>query len=373
MAVTLATTPQYPAAGRAVRVDFTVTGDGNYLRGYYTDAPVGSEARATLERSGASRAEAFVTDAGKPWTFTPDIGGVYTFQIEQITKGASDYGGGYQDSPDGFLTETVIGSSTVTLSVGQRVTQRVGFGGDTATLTLFVIGDTVRPSSFDLHGFTSPALDDAKTDKSKTAALNSGVLGAVAGLANQTTTALLDNFVTVFDNLATVFAAHASSVVFHINADTDNQLDTPDLNPDSPEGLRQSVLKLLTLLDRHMRNDDGGSSTSLGGTGTAVAGAGYHHDNKTDWTNAVLSVGSGNGTLDTFVALADAWRAYNGHFGLGPVHEYVDVVNAPTALPPLLNLHRLFLAELQKQSPTAPASVNSGVTALVHSAGFEES
>jgi hypothetical protein len=366
MPTTIATTPQYPAAGASVRVDFSVTGGGNYLRGYYTDAPLGSEIKDALAKSGASRIDAFSTDSGKPWLFTPDAGGVYTLQVEQLSKGASDYGGGYEGSPEGFLSETAIDSSTVTLAVGQRVTQRVGFGGDTATLTLFVIGDYVRPSSFDLQGFTSPSLDDARTDKAKTAALNGNVLTAVYALANQAVTTLLGSLSTVFNSLASAYTTHAASHIYHINADTTNALTAADLTPDSPQGLRQSVTRLVTLLDRHMRNDDGG------GTGTALAGSGYHNSDTTDWRNALL-VTSGGDTLDTFVAIADAWRAYAGHFGTLALHQATDVVNTPGTLPPLLDLQRLFLAEIQKQNPTAPASVNAGVTALVHGAGFEES
>ena len=371
MTVAIVTTPQYPAAGRSTRVDFTVTGTGNYLRGYFTDAPIGSEAKTALINSGASRLAAFTTDAGKPWLFTPDLGGVYTLQIDQLTKGATNYGGGYQDSPDGFLTETVISSTVVTLSVGQKVTQRIGFAGDTATLTLFVIGDTIRATTFDQVGFTSPIVGDAKTMKARTAALNSGVLAAVSALIGQTASTLVGTLSTVFDGLYNAYSNHLTSVVYHGQPDTDNLPVYGDLGPTSPAGLKISVTHLLTLLDRHMRNDNGGSSIAAGGTGTAWGGIGYHTFNRSDWNSALLGLSAGE-ALDTFVALADVWRAYSSHIANTAVHTVADTVNVPAALPPLLNLHRLFLAEIQKQSPTAPASVNAGVTALVHSAGFEE-
>lgn len=371
MTVTAATTPQYPAAGRASLVAFTVAGAGNYLKGYFTDAPIGSEAKTELLNTGATRFPAFVTDANKLWQFTPDVGGVYSLEIEQYTKGATGYGGGYQDSPSGYLTEALVATSSLTISVGQKVTQKIGFGPDTATLTLFVIGTVVRATTFDAYGFTSPLIDDAKTAKAATAALNSGVLAAVSGLTDQDVSALLGTVQAAFNTMLGAYQLHANSSSYHPNADHDNNPRPSDQmsSPPSPEGIKRSVSKFLRLLDQHMRNDDGGSATSIGGTGSQP----YHVSNLADWANVLLTTSTGD-VLDTFSALADSWRAYIGHCANTAVHTVADVTNnIPAALPPLLALHALFLAEIQKQSPTAPASVNAGVTALVHAAGFEES
>lgn len=356
-----------------MRVDFSVAGAGNYLRGYYADAPLGSEAQESLTKSGATRIPAFVTDSGKPWLFTPDVGGVYTFQIEQISKGAASYGGGYENAPDGFLTETVESTSTVALYVGQKVTQRIGFGADTATLTLFVIGDSIQQSSFDLHGFTSPIIEEPKTSKAETSALNTTVVAAVAALVGELASVAIGDLAAVFDDLIGAFQGHLIETGIHLNDDTDNTPQIFDLTPDSPVGLRQAMVRLLTLLDQHMRNDNNnGTPVALPGWAASGTGSGYFHENnRVDWKNALLSTSAGD-QLDTFIALADAWRAYTAHRLDDNVHANADVVNVAAALPALLNLHALFLSGIQAQSPTAPPSVNTGVTALVHSAGFEE-
>lgn len=365
---TIATTPQYPAANIAVRVDFTVTGGGNYLRGYYTDAPLGSEAKTALLGSGASRLPAFTTDSDKPWIFTPDVGGIYTFQVEQLSKGASDYGGGYEGSPDSFLSETVIDISIVTLTVGQFVTQQVGFGGDTATLTLFIHGSTIRATTFDRVGLTSPIISEPSSKKATTAMLNPAVLAAVSVLSDKTTTDALGDLSIVYNDLFARFNNHiGTGGGFHATLDTDNSLTHPYLSPTSPEGLKSSVCELLHRLDQHMRNDDGGSATTIGGTGSHP----YHVNGYVDWDNAVFTVGVSD-MHSSFVGLADAWRAFHGHNLDTRVHGPLIAQYNPSPLPLLLSVHELFLAELHKQSPVAPASVNPGVTQLVHGAGFEE-
>lgn len=369
MSVSVTTTPQYPAVGTATRVDFTLTGAGNYLKGYFTDAPIGSEAKTKLLNSGAARTEAFVTDSNKPWLFTPDAGGIYTIQVDQYTKGATGYGGGYQDSPAGFAQELLVSSSTITIPAGQRVTQKIGFGPDTATLTLFVIGNTVRATRFDQEGFTSPLISDARTPKAATAALNAGVVAAVSAFANVPASTLIGDIPAVIDDFFFKYGGHRFSGVYHSHNDTDNVPDTAaDVapNPPSVEGEKSSATRMVKLLGQHMRNDNGGTATSVGGTSSAN----YH--STVDWPNALLVTGIGD-QLDAIAAIADVWRAYEAHRLNTVSHAVADTFWVLNALPPLLNVHALFLTELAKQSPTAPASVNAGVTALIHGAGFEES
>lgn len=375
MSVTATTTPTYPVGGRDIIVAFTITGTGNYLKGYFTDAPIGSAVKTKLTSTGATRMPAFEVDAAKTWTLSgdqADKGGVYVLTVEQYTKGIA-YGGGYQDSPASFATETLISSSTVAILVGQKVTQKIGIGGDTATLTLFVVGNTVRASTDLLHGFTSPIIDDTKSPKALTASLNTGVLTAVAALADQLTSTVLGDPAGVLSDILVKYSIHALSLTYHAAADTDNIVSTAFANPSSPEGLNKSCAELRRRLDQHMRNDTGGGTPSAPLTPGTGSGA-YHvvsTVNLADWQNALLNTSPG-AVLDTFVAIADLWRAYHDHLASTAVHLTADVSHRPTALPPLLAVHELFLAELQKQSPTAPASVNSGVTALVHGAGFEE-
>jgi len=367
MAVTFTTQPQYAAAGRDTFVAFSVTGTGNFLRGFFTDAPIGSEVKTQLLNSGSARVPAFDSDTDKTWTFRPDVGGVYSFQVEQYQKGTSNYGGGYQDSPDGFRTETLTETSNTTLSVGQKLTQRIGFGGDTATLTLFVVGDVIRATTFDQYGFTSPLISDAKTPKALTASLNPGVIAAAATLVGMASATALQNPPGILDNIVAAFNAHIVDATYHPTPDTDNGASAAYLSAESPEGLKRAVTQLLKLLDQHMRGDDGGTTTSTGGTGTRP----YHVSSQTDWLNAALATNAGD-TLDTFVALCDLWRAYDGHVRNAVVHSAPGPAHTPSPLFGLPKLHVLFLAQLSTPTPTAPPSVNAAVTALIHGAGFEE-
>jgi hypothetical protein len=91
-----------------------------------------------------------------------------------------------------------------------------------------------------------------------------------------------------------------------------------------------------------------------------------------DWTNKPIARSFGD-TAQARIALADCWRAYEAHRATtGAIHNSADSTNTLSALPPLLALDRAFLSEIQKASPTAPATANAGVTVLVHGAGFTE-
>ena len=366
MTTTITATPLYPVANTPVIIGFS-TGTGNFVKGYYTDAPIGSKVKTELLKTKASRIAAFTQDAGKTVTVTPEIPGVYTFTIEEFTKGASAHGGAYQDDPAGFQTETLLSSTSgITLSVGQKVTQRVGTGPDTATLTLFIVSATVRRSTEELHGFTSPLISDAKTGKAETAMLNTAIVAAVDALADVTVATMLGSPSGVVDDLISKTNAHLTQATVHAANDTDNSTSTAFTAPTTPKGLQASVSELLQNLRWHMRNDDG--------AGGGVGSKGYHvvtAINHADWANSLLVTSAGE-ILDTFVAIADLWRAYEAHRVSTAVHANADSTNTLTALPALLNIHRLILAELQKYGPTAPASVNAGVTALLHGAGFEE-
>ncbi len=308
---------------------------------------------------------------------TLDAGGVYTFQVEEILKGATAYGGGYQDSPDGQQPESILGTSVVTVSVGQRITQQIGSGGDTATLTIFVVGDTIVPTTFTQHGFTSPLIGEPSTPKAKTAMLNAGVLDAVAALSGASASSALGNLAAVFDGIVTAFRLHQADAA-HPYPDANNFMYNSDLTPSAPIALEQAVRKLLRMLDQHMKNDDNGrlphsSLSDWAPAGSGTGSLGYHVDNKVDWGNALLSLSTG-GDGGTFVALADAWRAYDGHRQNTAVHlpggGYDAASYVPGGLPALLNVHVLFLTEIQKQSPTTRPSVNAGATVLIHGAGF---
>jgi hypothetical protein len=366
MSTTITATPAYPVANTPVIIGFS-TASGNFVKAYYTDAPIGSKVKTELLKTKASRIAAFTSDAGKTVTLTPELPGVYTFTIEEFTKGASSHGGAYQDDPAGFQTETLLSTTTgITLSVGQKVTQRVGTGPDTATLTLFIVEATVRRSTEELHGFTSPLISDAKTGKAETAMLNTAIVAAVDALADVTVATMLGSPSTVLDDLITKFDAHLTQATVHDSNDTDNAVSSAFSSPTTPVGMQNTATELLRRLRWHMRNDDGAG----GGVGSKV----YHKTggvNHADWVNVLLVSAAGD-IRDTIVAIADLWRAYEAHRVSTAVHTNADNTNSLTALPALLNIHRLFLAELQKYGPTAPASVNAGVTTLIHGAGFEE-
>lgn len=371
MAVSFSTqTPTYATVNTGASVTFSLSAGGNFLRLWCTAAPDGAKLKSELDQSSAARVFVFEGDATATWKFMPDAGGVFVFAAQEYTKGATPgFRGAYTGDPRGFETETKIGSeASLSIQIGQRITQKLGVGSDTATLAIHVFGATIRATTFDVHGETTPFLLEASTTKAKTAVVDATVLSSLAALVaggGVAAATALGTLSSIADDIIQKFNAHRSQATVHAANDPTNVISRAYESPTTPASLQRTVAEILRMLDRHMRNDDGSSA----GTG----GVAYHFVgsiNRADWANALIAQPPGDLTA-CIVGLSDAWRAYEGHRVNTGVHTSADTVNTLTALSPLLTLHKAFLSSIQATSPTPPNTANAGVVTLVHGGGFK--
>jgi hypothetical protein len=140
---TLSTVPAYPPPNWETRVTFTLTeSNTNWVRVWVTAAPEGSELRAKLDAKAAlNRFEVYAGPGGANalWKQTFGVGGKYTLVAQEYTRGATEFGGGYQNDARGAQTETKVGAeSTLSLHIGQRLTSTISAGADSVDLALWV-------------------------------------------------------------------------------------------------------------------------------------------------------------------------------------------------------------------------------------------
>lgn len=366
MAITLAQVPTYPAPGRKVRVTVSASGGGDFARVWLTDAPLGSEWRKKLAESTASRLEIAACDVGQAFEFTPDVGGAYVCAAQEYTLGATAHGGAYDGDPDGYQTETKVGSeSTLYLYVGERLKQTIGTGADTAVLAVWVWNDTIRQTTLAEHGEVTPALSNPSTDRARIASLDAAVVVALTALVNQSASTALGTLSTVLTNIGTKLLAHEALLTSHANADEDNEPDTRVDLASGVEGVVTAAQNLATLLSRHIRNDDAGS-------GTLTAASSYHVISAVpviDWTN--IPAFQNCATIEQALSvIASVWEAYESHRVSTAVHIAADSTNTLTSLPLLLRVHKAFSAAVRAMAPTAPGVVNAATARLVFGAGF---
>lgn len=367
MAITLTSEPSLPLAGKTVKLTLTPSGGGNYVKLLCSDAPQGSALRNELDETGATRVAVLEGDTGKRHDFTPDKPGAYVFVALEITKGAAatDPGGGYPGAPAGYLSETPVSSTTVTLRVGSRLTMPVGAGADTGEIVLYVWDATIRPTLASTHAEISPRINDPKTDRARNAALSSGVVAALAALSGVAASTAVGTLSTVVTDLIDKFNAHLTQATVHAANDSNNAIDGAYRNPSTPEALKQSVNELLRKFKRHILNDNSAGPGS----------AGYHAPGSNragDWAARPIAENTGD-LAQTLIALAGLHRHYETHRATaGTIHNNADGTNVATALPALPALHSAFIAELVKTAPTAPSTANAGAVTLVSAAGMRE-
>ncbi len=367
MALTLTATPTYPAPGKPCKLTFASGAGGQIVKLFATTAPVGTLLRKEIDDSQLGRKAIGQCDIAGYILFAPEKPGVYVFAAEEYTGGAFGYGGGYERDPNASPSETFVSTTVLSLSVGSRLTCTMGTGPDLVTLTFWVFGADVRATTLEHHGEVTPTLSNPTSPKAAAAMEVAAVRSAIAAFVGNSATTIVGTPATVIDNLIQKYEAHRVSVVFHANADADNSISGAFRDPSTPDGVANSATEFLLKLDRHMRN------TWAGGVGP---GSGNYHlpggVSRADWANIPLVQSAGPlEPLSQVIALADAWRAYEAH-RISSVHAASDTTNTATALPLLHEAHRLFLVELKKTSPTAGATVNTGVPRFVYSGGMTE-
>ena len=364
MAVTLSSSVAVVTAAAPIRLTFTATA-GNFVRVWCTAAPTGSRLRGKLDADKSTRVHVQDTDSSKAFDYTFDVAGAYQLAASELREGAAPYGGGYQGAPDAERSEVIIGESALTFYVAAALKTTLGQGPDIADLVLFVSNDAICETTIAVHGRSSPAIEKPKSNKAKTAAESAAVTSRLPDLLGSAAGAIGDLSAIVTDAIDK-FNNHAQSSIFHNAADTSNLISAAFRNPTSPESLRRSVSVLLKSLSSHIRND---SVVTPAGTGTAA----WHvisSIQQVDWEAIPLFESASSS--DQIRAIADAWRSFEAHRA-SAAHNTPDAANALGELPVILDVHRLFLAELASLNPTAPNTENPAKTILVHGAGFEES
>lgn len=367
MSVAVSASVAVVTAKAAIRLTFTATG-GNFVRVWCTAAPPGSKLRGKLDKDRLTQTLFVDADSGAAIDYTFDVSGAYQLSATEMTKGAAPYGGGHQGAPDAERTETILGSTALTFYVASAIKSTLGHGQDTADLLLYVAGDSIRETTFSVHGKATPAVENARTDKATTAAEGAAVAIALADLVDTSATDALGDLGVVATGIIDTFNAHIVDASFHNDPDVANEVLDGFRNPTSPEALKRSVSAILKALSSHIRNDN---VVTPAGTGSED----WHYVGSlgvVDWPAIPLFESSAT-VADHVRALADAWRSFEAHRSSADAHGAPDTTHTLTALPPLLNVHRLFLTELASLSPTVPITENSAKTILVHGAGFEES
>jgi hypothetical protein len=362
---TLTTNPTYPVPTRACELVFTLTEAAtNFVRVWVTIAPEGSELDIQLTRERKTRLEVYAGngDAEFPFAFTPDKGGKYTFVAQEYTKGNA-VGGDYEDDPRGAPAETKVGSeATLSLYIGQRLTQKLGTGGDTATLALWVWNDTIRATTVEVHGELSPAIESgsASSQAAKNAAESTSVLAAVAALAGVAVDTAIGTMSSLVSNFAARWNVHVGSAAFHANADTVNPMPAGLSTASEPGNLREFVNQALLLMRQHFTNDDG--------TGEIDA-ADYHHvDTKVnDWASMPI-VPSVNSVQESYAGFAELHRCYEAHRIAANVVTHVAsqaqssltaTTSATTTIPSCLAGDVLIVPVVNRDAIAAPTVVDN--------------
>jgi len=372
---TLSVLPAYPVPGRECALTFTIAPTSNFAKVWVTSAPQGSALRAKIEASTSLR---FPFESGQvgpqhPISFTPDKGGVYTFVVQEYVKGEAAFGGAYEGDPSSDQTETKAGSEVqLTLQVGQRVTQKVGKSPDTATLSLWIFGSTIRATTLAVHGERTPSLSKPGTPKASIAVESTAVQSALDPFVDADVATVLGDLGTVLSNLGTVINLHMNYAAdVHNTGDVANNIPTGMVNSVSPKDLPKTVSKILAALRGHYTNDDNGHTDGITPGPDSAAFHEFGIIKKNDIID--LPIFDSVGDLETaYGALADIWRSYEAHRKSTAVHQNPDNVNVLGALPAALQLHQLFISVLASVSPAIPPTINSGVVTAVSTAGFKE-
>lgn len=370
---TISTIPDRAVPRRNTAITFTKTNAAaDYLRVWLTDAPVGTPERAQIEDSGFGRILFHEGDSGSRKEFVPQKGGKYRLVTQEYTLISGSHGGSYENDPNAAPRETKVGSeSNVTLTIGQRMVMECGASPDVADLVLFVFDDTIRATSLDIHGETTPVIKGGSTNRANMALATTAVRTAVSGLVDVTVATAIGTVSTILSEMVTDFNAHLDEASVHANDDTDNDLDSGFGSAPTPAEMARIVTALLRSLRQHLLNDNGQGPGTAGtdpATGDATPDP-YH--SAFDYTNLPLFE-SASGP-ESYRALADIWRSYEAHRANATIHDAADSTNTLTALPALLAVHSAFFSQLAAISPTVPDTQTSGAVQLMTQVGATES
>jgi hypothetical protein len=332
----------------------------NFVRWSITSAPEGSALRKKLDASEKTQSKVHDGDLAQPYELKLDIGGRYTFLVEEFERGAAPNGGGWKGAPQSAQSETKLDETSLVLEVGQKLECTLGVNQDTAKLRLYVFGDYVRATTVAVHDEATPAVVNPTTQKARNVAEASYVVDEVEALADVEAADITGSIATVFADLRSTIDGHLGNAVAHNGADSYN-LAGAGYGASSPAAAGASIDALRRKLESHMANTD------------ATGPSGGYHDNP-DNAARFAAAGAGSSRLNQMIALADLWRVYESHRGHAApgiaIHNSVDATNVPDDLPPLMEIHRLFISGLESTTINTPSTTNEAAAYLTQQAGF---
>ncbi len=375
---TLTTVPTYPPPNRDTSVTITLQESGaNYVKIWVTAAPPGSELRKKIDgtKDPRNRYEVYKGDGGvnSPWRFRFDKGGKYTFAIQEYTRGASTFGGGYQDDPDGAPSETKVGSEyTPSLHIGQRMTLPIAVGNDSLTLVFWIWAANIRATSIAVHGEESPALQNASpTARAQAAQESAAVISALAALVGGDDSAAFGTPSAIIGNgsggLIKEYNDHRTQAGVHDANDSNNVVPAGLASAASAKNLADAVNELLRFIRQHYTNDIVEAGTDAGRDTAA-----YHDVSGKKNDNVNMPLFQGVSERDAYIALADIHRSLAAHFASTAVHDTADATNTLTALPTVLALASAIFAVWASPTPAVPATQSTLAMAAIAKAGAEE-
>jgi hypothetical protein len=371
---TITTIPEYPVPKRIMRVKFTTVNSGaDYVRAWFTDAPLGTPERTAIEDGGLGRLLFHEGDNGSSREFSPEKGGIYRIVTQEYSLLSGSHGGSYESDPNAASTETKVGAeNNETLIVGQRMTSEVGAGQDLATLVLYVFNGHFRYTNLADHGETTPSIVNPSTPRAAMAIATDSVRTKLVGLADMTVDAAIGNVTTRLQAIHENLNAHLTQATRHYVDDDDNAMDDGFASAPNADAVAKVVNAALNTIRRHYLNDNGQGP----GTAGTDPGAGdftpnpYHSG--FDYTNLPLFE-SVSGVAEAYRAIADIWRSYEAHRVSDPLHDNADSTNTLGAISSqLLDLHSAFFTQLAAISPTVPSTQSTGAVQLMTQTGALE-
>jgi len=378
LAATIVTTPTYVVPSRPARAVFTPGfSTVNYVRAWCTQAPAGSALQAKIDANRLNRALVYQDDGGprRPWRITFDKGGVYSFLVQEYTKG-NHWGGGYEGDTRGAPTETKVGTeAALSLYVAQRLTQELGAGPDRATLVTYAHDDRIIGTTVATHGEKTPAIVNPTSDRAAVAAAADDVTTALDSLVDASTALLIGDLGLTVDEFIEEFVDHGgnSGGTWHSAVDTQTDLEENYSGSTSLGGIAKALNKVRTRLGQHMLNSQ--ENVAANPEYALPGGVDIHNHNSTffDLKNTLLPITADeNNPATIFQAIGDYYRAYSAH-RIANMHENPDTSNGLSSLGYILEVHRQFATSLADITPTAQPGQSSVAALLIGTAGFKES
>lgn len=304
--------------------------------------------------------------------FVPDVGGVFSIDISDITQSRTLSGSGrrnsFQGAADGYAESQTLQTLRYSLKVAERMTTQVGAAGDYATLVLYVVDETILATTEAEHAEKTPALVSSTSERARVASVSSTVQTKLAALANITVSDSLGSIPEILAELAIVASEHYTAPT-HQLVDEDGSVELQRYRGAVPSasGIISEANRIRSLLVRHLQNDS-----------SAGSGAGLYHSDidgygYPDLKNLPIA-GSAVDAQSARILIADLHRSYEAHraqVSSPQSHLSVDMANMLTALPAMLALDSAFLSVLASNQPTTPTESNAGVVMLVFGAGFK--